>query len=149
MLRIAAQVHQQFPEGETVFAERLALHPEGCRMLEEEGAALGYAIAHPWRFARPPALDSLLGALPERPDTYYLHDAALLPAARGQGAARTLVELMRADAGSLPSLSLVAVGGTAALWARLGFTEHADAALLEKLASYGPAARFMARFQSG
>ena len=32
-------------------------------------------------------LGTLLGALPDGGGTYYLHDIALLPAARGQGAA--------------------------------------------------------------
>nr|WP_120007368.1 GNAT family N-acetyltransferase [Pseudoroseomonas vastitatis] len=147
--RIAAAVHRDFPEEDAVFAERLALSPAGCLMLERAGAAAGYAISHPWHFGPPPALNSLLGELPARPETHYLHDVALLPAARGAGAARILLGRLEVLAGGLP-LSLVAVGGTTGFWAGLGFRPREEPALLAKLASYGdPTARFMVQHRSG
>ena len=128
---IAALVHPDYPEDGAVFAERLRLYPAGCRMLEFGGWAAGYAISHPWVFGRPPRLNTLLGALPADPATLYLHDVALLAAARGAGAASRLLgqlaELARIT--GLPSLSLVAVNGSAAFWGRQGFGVVQDPAL--------------------
>ena len=84
---IAAQVHVAYPEDAAVFAERLTLHPAGCCVLDGGTGVAGYVISHPWRIAEPPALDTLLGALPAPASTYYIHDIALLPAARRGGAA--------------------------------------------------------------
>ena len=57
---------------------------------------LGYAVSHPGRLGRPPALDSRLGELPSDADCLYLHDVALLPEARGLGLGESLVDLLRA-----------------------------------------------------
>ncbi|KAA2215320.1 GNAT family N-acetyltransferase [Pseudoroseomonas oryzae] len=147
--RIATIVHRDFPEEDAVFAERLALFPAGCLILARGGEAAGYAISHPWRLGAPPALNTRLVALPARPDTFYLHDVALLAEARGGGAARGLLARLEQLAGVLP-VSLVAVGGTADFWRRLGFVAVEDPALDAKLASYGdPSARFMVRHRSG
>ena len=63
--RVAAHVHPDYPEDEAVFAERLSLCPEGCLVLARPlGDPCGYVVAHPWRLGQPPALNSLLGALP-------------------------------------------------------------------------------------
>ena len=147
--RIAAVVHPDFPEDETVFAERLALYPEGCRLLVGEGEALGYAITHPWRRGEPPALNSLLGALPARPDTYYIHDLALLPGARGGGAAGRLVTLLAEQARGLPGMSLVAVNGSVPFWRRQGFSVVREPRLAAKLRSYDAEACLMERPLAG
>jgi len=141
--RIAAEVHRDFPEDDAIFAERLALYPSGCLILGSGGERLGYALSHPWRPAEPPPLNTRLHALPERPGTYYLHDVALLPAARGQGAARRLLARLEREAGELPEISLVAVGGTTGFWGRLGFTVVELPGLGAKLANYGADARYM------
>lgn len=143
--RIAADVHRDYPEDDAVFAERLALCPSGCLILASGRERLGYALSHPWRAAEPPPLNTPLGALPARPDTYYLHDVALLPAARGQGAAKRLLALLERKAGDLSEISLVAVGGTAGFWGRLGFTAPDLPGLAAKLANYGTGARYMRR----
>lgn len=143
--RIAAAVHPGYPEEDAVLAERLALFPAGCWMLEGAEGVLGYAISHPWHRARPPALNTRLGALPENPGTHYVHDVALLPEARGQGAAGRLMPLLLEAARGLPELSLVAVGGSVPFWRRQGFQLVDDPALAAKLRSYDAEARFMAR----
>lgn len=144
--RISAAVHLDYPEEDAVLAERLALFPAGCWMLEgEPGAPLGYAITHPWHRARPPALNTRLGALPEQPGTHYVHDVALLPEARGQGAAGRLMPLLLRAARGLPELSLVAVGGSVPFWRRQGFAVVDDPGLAAKLRSYDAEARFMRR----
>jgi GNAT superfamily N-acetyltransferase len=112
-----------------------------------KGAPVGYIISHPWTYAAPPALNSLLRALPTPATTYYIHDIALLPEARGTGAAKIiiqqLIELARTF--HLPNLSLVAVNNSVAFWQRHGFVLTPVPALDAKLKSYDEAARFMVR----
>jgi GNAT superfamily N-acetyltransferase len=129
VVAIAAAIHVAHPERDAVFAERLFLYPRGCLILMQDGAVLGYAIAHPWLISAPPALDTLLGALPARPDCLYLHDVALRPAGRGHGAtARLLARLDDlARAAGLARLALVAIPGTDRVWRRLGFLPRARA----------------------
>lgn len=147
---LADAIHAEHPEDAAVFAERLALYPVGCLVLQGEGGIRGYTIAHPWTAAAPPVLDSLLGALPAGPDAFHLHDIVLDPAARGRGhAAAALAMLFGQAAGlGLPRATLVAVAGTADYWQRQGFRPipPRDPAALE---SYGPGSTFMARHLSG
>ncbi|GBQ90743.1 N-acetyltransferase GCN5 [Gluconacetobacter johannae DSM 13595] len=148
IIDIAAQVHPAYPEGEAVFAERLALCPAGCLVLEGADDGLhGYVLSHPWRSAAPPALDMALGALPVRPDCWYLHDIALLPRARGRGAAgAALAHLATLAARSgLDRVVLVATGSAATYWVRAGFTVLDEPAAAGILATYDPAARLMTR----
>lgn len=139
----AARLHPGLPERPEVFAEKLRLCPEGCRKLEAGGALAGYAIGHPWTLGSAPKLDAFLGALPAAPDCFYIHDVAVLPAARGLGAAAAYVDYAAglARGRGLRALALVSVYGTAPLWARLGFAPAAGPGL----ASYGPGAVYMTR----
>ena len=136
---VADRVHTEHPEDEAVFADRLQIHPEGCRVMEADGAIAAYILSHPWRAFSPPSLNSVLGCLPEAPDTYYIHDIALLPQLRGTGAAVEMVEAVAkhaADIG-LRTISLVAVNGSAGFWRSRGFRQIEDPAMAETLASYG------------
>jgi len=146
-LAIAEIVHPNYPEDPAVFAERLALYPPGCLLLVQGDRAVGYIVSHPWRYADPPSLNSLLGALPVKPSTYYIHDIALLPAARGSGAANAVVSrlIAYAEAKGFPNLSLTAVNDSAAFWRRHGFMSAPNPALDAKLRSYDESARFMVR----
>ncbi|MBM0168524.1 GNAT family N-acetyltransferase [Altererythrobacter sp. C41] len=147
VVRIAACVHPDYPEEEPVFAERLTLFPEGCRLLVDDGEALGYLISHPWTRKAPPALDTRLGELPGCADTYYIHDLALMPRGRGKGlaieavASAVTIARMRGFA----TLSLVAVGNSAEFWQAQGFAVVHDADVERSLASYGGAAHYMER----
>lgn len=147
LLAVADVVHPNYPEEPAVFEERLRLYPAGCLVLERAGKPIGYILSHPWHYARPPALNSLLGALPDRPGTYYIHDIALLPEARGTGSVTPLFErlIANARAGGFPNISLVAVNNSAGMWARYGFETVVDPALEPKLRSYDDDARFMVR----
>ena len=148
---IAAIVHPDFPEDGAVFAERQQLYPEGTRLFEFDGVAAGYVLSHPWRFKDLPALNGLLGALPEHADTYYIHDLALLNKARGTGAAAMIVgEIQRhARLHGFATMSLVAVNGSLPFWHKHGFRavrpQALEPALTAKLASYESAARFMVK----
>jgi len=146
--RIAAVVHPRYPEKDEIFVERLRLYPGGSRVLtRENGRVVGYVVSHPWRFGAVPALDSALGALPPDADCYYIHDVALLPEARGRGAAPAAVALLadQARAEGLSHISLVAIAGTQAFWRWQGFTVVERAELNGKLASYDSSARYMSR----
>ena len=144
---IAAIVHPSFPEESAVLAERQRLYPDGARLLEIDGVPSGYVLAHPWRFKALPVLNSLLDAIPADADTFYLHDLALLSAARGTGAAAMIVGdmLRHARLQQFATMSLVAVNGSQAFWHKHGFRPVAAPELAEKLASYDAAARFMVR----
>ena len=148
---IAARVHPSYPEDQAVFAERLRLHAAGCRVLMTgAGEIAGYVISHPWHLGEPPALNVLLGGLPEAAATYYIHDLALLPDARGSGAASWIVaQLVRhARDLNLPSLALVAVNGSTPFWTKQGFAVTAAESRDSKLASYGADAHLMRRLLS-
>lgn len=144
--RIAGAVHPGLPEDAEVFAERLMLHPGGCRMLMQHSGPAGYVVSHPWHFGACPALNTLIGTIPADSDTYYIHDLALLPQARGTGAGAAIVAALKvhARAFGMKTLSLVAIGASAPFWGRQGFAEVSHPAATAKLASYGDTARFMA-----
>lgn len=142
---IAAKVHPDFFEADAIFAERQRLAPEGCWLCEGDRGPMGYVLSHPWTLAAPPALNTLLGAIPGEPDTFYIHDLALLPAARGKGAAGAAVDILIDVAKDFAAMSLVAVNGSVPFWSRYGFTVAERPDLAAKLKSYDDAAQFMVR----
>ena len=86
--QIANHIHQDFYEDISIFYERLALCPEGCFVLEDATIKScpigGYALSHPFTRESPP-LNTLLQEIPES-TCWYIHDVALLPSFRGNGA---------------------------------------------------------------
>jgi hypothetical protein len=128
-----------------MFAEKLQLFPEGCFVLALDGSVVGYGISYPWMLEQIPPLDTLLEALPASPTCLFVHDAAIVPEVRGHGLAVELLRLLSdiARQHHLPSLALVSVYGTDALWSRYGFRVATSSRVLEKVASYGPTARYM------
>lgn len=139
-------VHGAYSEPEAVYAERLVLYPAGCWVLSGVGGSLlGYCISHPWQGEVPPPLHALLGRLPDAPDSYYLHDIALDPAARGLRAGEGAIERVVAAArgAGLDALTLTAVAGADRYWARQGFV--ATDPQPPALAGYGGEARWMRR----
>lgn len=145
--QIAAAVHPAFPESTAVLAERLRLYPDGARLLELAGRPAGYGLSHPWHAGKLPALDARLGAIPTDADTFYVHDVALLPAARRTGAGGMLVDFLRSHArqAGFETMSLVAVNNSQPFWMRHGFVVVESPGLTEKLLSYEPAARYMVK----
>ena len=145
--RIAAAVHPGFPEDDAVLDERRTLWPDGCMVLMRPDGPAGYVLSHPWTFGSCPPLNALLGRLPAGADSFYIHDLALLPAARGTGAAGAAVDLLAAAArrAGLARMSLVAVNDSGGFWRRQGFEALDLPGLDAKLASYGGDARLMAR----
>ncbi len=122
--------------------EKLRLFPDGCLALAEGcGAASGYAVAYPWRLGAIAPLDTYFGALSGDADCLYVHDVAVLPAARGNGAAVRCISHMRevARRRALARLGLLSLYGTAAMWGRSGFV--ADDAI--DASAYGAKACYM------
>ena len=144
---LAAIIHPDYPEDAAVFADRLALHPAGCFMLESNSVAIGYVLSHPWHFKQPPKLNDILGEPAMSATTYYIHDLALLPAARKTGAAAAIVEMLaiQARALQLPNMTLVAVNNSVHFWRRQGFDVVVDPRLDRHLQSYDTQASFMSR----
>ncbi len=145
---IADAVHPNFPEDDAVLKERSSLYGDGCLVLETAGGELsGYAITHPWRLHTIPTLNSLLGQLPDNPTTYYLHDIALMPQARGSGAATKIVSILAdlARREGFATMSLVSVNNSVGFWQRQGFEIRDLPELEAKLKSYSDDARFMVR----
>lgn len=147
VMAVASAVHASFPERREVFAERLALFPEGCHVLKDAGGRVGgYAVSHPWDTVRPVPLDTLLVILPVSANR-YVHDVAILPALRGGGFAGEVVGRIVRDArrDACASLTLVAVSGSQPFWERQGFRVVSDPGVSAKLESYGGDARLMVR----
>lgn len=144
---IAAKVHPNFFERPQVFAERLALYRHGAHLLEVAEKPAGYVFSHPFSLGALPKLDTLLGELPSEPDTYYIHDLALLPVVRRIGAAANIVSILEkhARARGFATLSLVAVNDSAPFWARQGFAVRTDPRLAETLLAYEEDARYMVK----
>lgn len=148
VVTVAAESFPDHFEDRVCFAERLALFPQGCRVLADAGGAVhGYVFAYPWRAAAAPALNSLIGAIPDDAAVLYLHDMALSRTARRGGHARSGTEAVVALAreGRWPAIALVAVNDAAAFWRRQGFEVADPPGMAEKLASYGADARYMVR----
>ena len=142
---IAGRLHPELPERLEVLAEKRRLFPDGCRKLVAGGAVVGYGLAHPWRLNAAPKLNAFMERLPAAPDCLYLHDMAVLPEARGRGAAGAYVVYLEGLARrlGLKHLALVSVYGTVPLWEKLGFKTHSAGA--PPLPSYGPTAAYMLR----
>jgi ribosomal protein S18 acetylase RimI-like enzyme len=145
--RIAAEVHPAFPESDEVLGERQRLYHNGAYLLEVNERPAGYVLSHPRTLADLPALDKLLDRLPAAPDTYYIHDLAVLPLARRIGAASFILAALAKHAGAqgFASMSLIAVNGSQGYWERHGFAVAERPELKDKLQSYEESARLMIR----
>ena len=145
---VAAGAFPDHPEDRGCFANRLALHPAGCRVLvDAAGGVAGYLAAYPWRMDDAPALNTLIESIPADADVLYLHDLALHPDARGGGWTGPIIEELArsAKAAGWPAVALVAVNEAAPFWEGRGFTVVETPALTTELAGYGPDARYMIR----
>lgn len=142
---LQAEIHALLPEREEVFAEKLALYPQGCWVFEGPEGVAGYAFAHPFPDGQIAPLDDFLQAIPQGSDCLYLHDAAVAPSARGEQAADRLIALLRerARAEGFGALTLVSVYGTTQLWSRFGFVAAPAPGFETKLQAYGEGAMFM------
>ena len=144
---IAGVVHPDFFEAPDVLAERQTLYRNGAYLLELGEKPAGYVLSHPWRYGSLPALNTRLGQLPDAPDTYYIHDLALLPVARRVGAASQIVRALakHAEVERYQTMTLVAVNDSVPFWQKHGFATADIPELYGKLLSYEESARYMIR----
>jgi ribosomal protein S18 acetylase RimI-like enzyme len=136
------------PESEQSLQAKLRASPATCNVVCLQGSVIGYLIAVPWSFASPPLLNAATCALPAQPDSLYLHDMAIAPAARKVGAGRILVERFIEQVAELNfnCASLVAVQDSKSYWRRYGFQPVPQTAILKaKLLSYGANVEYMRR----
>ena len=146
ILEVQSRVHTIALESRAVFAGKREAFPAGTLVFDRAGTVLGYGVFHPWRVDDIPALHALPFRAPERPDCLFIHDVALLPEARGLGAARAVVARAREEAQGLGlgRLALVSVYGTVPIWSRCGFAMRAaPAEAAAGLVPYGETARYM------
>ncbi|MBS0372714.1 MAG: GNAT family N-acetyltransferase [Proteobacteria bacterium] len=148
ILQIQARCYTAIvPESPCSMGAKLTAAPDSCFVASRaDGVPIAYLLALPWRFDDPPHLDAQACQLPADADTLHLHDLAVAPEARGSGAADALVDAFMAAlaASRLGRASLIAIQGSASWWARHGFEAvTATPILAERLAGYGPDARYM------
>ncbi len=147
---LSARIHPDFPERPEVLAEKFRLFPRGCFVLEAapEPQLLGYCFSHPWMFGPPPALDTMLQALPSAPTVYFIHDLTVDASLRRQNLASVIVSRLIEIAREIPldRMMLVAVSGSEPFWIRMGFRRTPEEALQAATrAKYGAATVHMKR----
>ncbi len=148
VLALADASHPDLPESREVFAERLALYPRGCVVLDGDKGIVGYAVSHPIRRFEPPALGALLRSLPADADQFYIHDMAVAPSRRGAGAAASAMARLLGHAADFDTTALISVYGTVGFWSRFGFVPTSEE-MAAKLRPYGVDAIYMVRPNRG
>lgn len=145
VVEVAAIAFPNHFEDRACFENRLALWPQGCFVLADDMGVAGYLFAYPWRADAAPALNAVIPGIPPDAEVLYLHDLALHPRGRGNGASRPamahVLSLARKDGWS--TVALIAVNDAVPFWERHGFTVRETPGLAKKLVSYGPGARYM------
>lgn len=132
ILNIQAEAYQEIIlEDLQVLKSKFTASPDTCFVaLSEQGAILGYLLAHPWSGMEPPKLFEALPQLTSG-EYLYLHDMAVSSQAAGQGVGRAMFEALVAavQRTGMQTIRLVAVQGSETFWARMGFTEIAGASI--------------------
>ncbi|HLU34882.1 MAG TPA: GNAT family N-acetyltransferase [Thermomicrobiales bacterium] len=137
-----------FIESVESFAAKLSAHADFSFVAESGGVAVGYVVAFPWTFGEVPELGGLDYTPAPDTDSLYLHDLAVIPAARRSGAADRLFDavLGAARSAGLERIFLVAIGTASRYWRRHGFeVVEVDEMLERRLEGYGAGATYMAR----
>lgn len=134
-------------EDAPAFLSRLEIDASYCFAATRDGTLIAYILAHGWPSQSPPSVGTILPRRAAR-EVLFIHDLAVARAGRGTGVGRRLVAeaLRQAASNGLATAELIAVEGAADYWRTLGFGEApCSPDLAAKLASYGPAARWMTR----
>ncbi|GCD76263.1 N-acetyltransferase [Acetobacter pasteurianus NBRC 3299] len=148
VMTLTARAHPDYMEDLAVFEERLKLAPDGCFSLVRDKEVLGYLISHPWQGLVSPPLNTLLHALPDKADSWYIHDLALSPTVRGRGFAQQALLLAEhiARKHKLHLLLLTSTRHAIGFWQKAGFTDApTNKAEQAVLASYDTQARLLYR----
>lgn len=126
-------------ESNDVFFRRYELYPQGIFGAFNEGELIGYIFSHPWTSSCIVPLNSLI-VLPQKTDSYYIHDVAVLKRHRGMNIAKKLVESV-IEVGiknGYNDFRLVSVNNTETFWNKFGFNviekfEYADGIYASKM----------------
>lgn len=131
-----------YHEPRAALASRFEAGPGACLVAEWASRPVAYVLAHPWQGAPPPLHRPL--APVQRPDQLFLHDLAVVPEARGVGAAGALIDTLarRAQGLALAEIRLVALVDAVAFWQRKGWRAMTGVPLHR---SYGSGARLKTR----
>lgn len=142
-LEARAYADHGLSEGREALRSRHAASPGTCYVLEHAGRVGGYLLALPYPLFRSPDL-----GLGERPDAVpstnlHAHDLVIAEELRGRGLAPRLMRHLHdtARTAGYRTVSLVAVLGAEAVWARLGYRARPEIGLPQ---SYGTRAVYMA-----
>lgn len=135
-------------EAEQVVRARLLAAAPTTLVACVKGSVSAYAFAYPSRLGSVTPLGAVF-TLPAAPDTLYLHDLAVLPAAHGRGLAQALLAglFARARAAGLRHAALVSVQGSQAFWEARGY--RPGVATGQGLATYPGRAVYMTRTLAG
>lgn len=149
VLKIQAVCYTKLvPESIDSFRAKLNVSPSTCFVASIQGGIVGYLIALPWDYSAPPELNALICCLPSSPTCLYLHDLAVLPAARKAGAGALLVNAFfdTVDRLGLQRAHLIAVQDSERYWERFGFkVVMVSGAVQSKIATYGSQVKYMER----
>lgn len=148
VVALANEVHPRLDERADVFADRMAIFPEGCQVLFGPNGVEGYAVSHPARLREPPPLGAILGRLPADADSYYIRDVVVSPRLHGAGHARIAVYHALDTGAAFRETALVAVRGTVPFWERFGFADRTRDIEPGRLSPYGEDARYLVRRKS-
>ncbi len=130
-------------ENKCTLQKILKFYAEGCFVLRCCNDKIqGYLFSHPFNYSSlPPAVNGE-HLTPNCKDVYYIHDVAVHPAARGQGAATLLIQSALNAAATTNRLALTSVQNSSAFWAGFGFLED-ESICNERLRTYGESAIIM------
>ncbi|GAA5179779.1 GNAT family N-acetyltransferase [Niveibacterium umoris] len=135
-----------YHESRAALASRFERGRQSCFVAELGHRAVAYLLAHPW--AGPPPI--LHHALPKlvMPDHLFLHDLAVLPEARGAGAAAALISALEKHCrrAGFGEIRLVALVDAVSFWQRRGWKPLGGVTLDR---SYGVGARLKTRAVGG
>ncbi|WP_374508903.1 GNAT family N-acetyltransferase [Niveibacterium sp.] len=131
-----------YHESRTALASRFERGRKTCFVAEQGHHAVAYLLAHPWG-GPPPVLHHPLSKLAQA-DHLFLHDLAVLPEARGAGAAAALIAALEKQGrrDGFGEIRLVALVNAVSFWQRLGW-KPLPGVVLDR--SYGVGARVKAR----
>jgi GNAT superfamily N-acetyltransferase len=140
----------EFHEPVQAFDSKLRSSPDTCWVISTRAASIAaYLVCLPVARANYPTLRAPSWQPVADADELYVHDMAISPDLRGQGAAHLLLQQATTHAAlvGLSRLSLIAVQDSTTFWAHLGFTPQTvtSLALQHKLASFGAEATLMTR----
>jgi ribosomal protein S18 acetylase RimI-like enzyme len=135
-------------EPRTIVLSRIRAAGDMSLVARGDAGVCAYAFAYGSMLGAVTELDAEFEPAPQ-PDTLYLHDLAVAPAALGKGLARAmtgrLLDIARAR--RLAHSALVSVQDSERFWSGLGYAAYdkLDAHALAALRTYPGAARYMAR----